>query len=223
MTLGLALAAAAAMISAAAGPADAQAKPAVGSFRISGVGFEMPVPAGYCLPDGKQSDVAQFMAAADKQNVTDLTLFACPGEWKNDYILIKTPVDVLLADVGREEALKALGAAFDNPVTKEAFSSGKLLTDAGKGISEVAGRKVDLTGEIKPLGRDEACAYLGGTTEVKAPNVSYRISVGGCITVVGRRILTVFVYGPDKGSAGVAALVARSRRLMETIRVAPGG
>jgi hypothetical protein len=206
-----------------AAPASAQAKPQVAGFRISGVALEMPVPAGYCLPTGKWTDVAQLMAAADKDNVTDLTLFACPGDGGNDYILVKTPTKVLMVDTGREEALKELATAFDTPELKAEFSSGKLMTDAGKGISDAFGHKVDLAGEIKPLGRDEACVYLGGSTEVKAPNVSYRISVGGCISVVGRRMLSVFLYGPDKGPAGVAALVVRSRRLMETIRVAPAG
>jgi len=218
-----AFAALAALAVVGAAPPHAQASPQVGTFRISGVGFEMPIPTGYCLPSGKGGDVAQLMAAADQQNVTHLTLLACQDDWGKDYILVKTPSQALLVDVGREEALKALAAALDTPALKEQFSSGKLVTDAGKGMSDVLGRKVDLVGEIKPVGRDEACVYLAGTTEVKTADVSYRIAVGGCITVVGRRMLTLYVYGSDTGAAGVAALVARSRRLMETIRVAPPG
>jgi hypothetical protein len=207
----------------AATAAAAQTKPEVGSFRISGVSFEMPAPPGYCLPKGKDVDVAQLLAAGDTQNVTHLTLVRCSADSPNDYILVKTPTGALLADVGREDALKALAAAFDEPALKDKFSSGKILAEAGEAISGTLHRKVDITGEVKPAGRDQACAYMGGTTDVKAPETSYRVSVGGCITAVGRRIVSLFVYGPDKGASGVTALLGRARQLMETIRVVPAG
>ena len=57
-----------------------------------------------------------------------------------------------------------------------------------------------------------------GTMDVKMPQITYRVSVGTCLTAVGRRFIAVNAYGPDKGSAGVAALVATARRVMETIR-----
>src|SRR3954468_23012087 len=153
-----------------AGAAGAQGKPDKATFRIAGAGFEMPLPAGYCLPTGKAVDGAQITAAGDRDNVTDLTLVSCTGEPFSSYILIKTPTTVLTLDINREQALKGLGEAFDAPDFKQKLASGELLRDSGKGVSDALGQRVDLVGEVKPLGKDEACAYVGGTADVKLTN-----------------------------------------------------
>jgi hypothetical protein len=86
------------------------------SFRVNGVSFELPIPAGYCLPTGRDIDAVQIMAAADDRNVTHLALFRCDGRGDPalDYIFVKTPVTTLGATVSREGFLSAIGEVFRN-------------------------------------------------------------------------------------------------------------
>jgi len=198
--------------------AAAQGKPGWASFSVGSANFEMPIPAGYCLPTGKGSDAARLLATADKLNVTSLTLLSCTGNPFGTYIIIKTPVPVVNSDFTREEMLKSLGSAFEAPSIKEKIATGALLNESADGLSTAFGQKVDLSGDMRPRGKDDACAYLGGTLELKSTQIAYRASMGSCLTAVGRRFIAVHVYGPDKGPAGVAALIATSRRVMETIR-----
>lgn len=200
----------------------AQAETAA-SFRFGGVEFEVPLPAGYCLPQGQDIDVAQVLAAADHSNVTHLTLQRCHHEDGPllDYILIKTPTQALLARVGREELLEGVGQAFDAAPFASAIESGEFLSEAAEGLSSATGTLVDMSGGIRPLGRDSMCAYLGGIVEISSGVASYSISIGSCITAISDRVVAVHWYGPDTGSAGVAALLTRARRLAETISARP--
>jgi hypothetical protein len=206
------------VVSAAATPAVALSKAGVATFHIGSAGFEMPLPAGYCLPAGHSADVAQVIAAGDKENVTDLSLFSCSGDPFANYILIKTPIPALMADVTREQALAGIGKVFDTNEFQQLLSSGELNGRAAKELGSAIGREIDLSGELKPLGKDATCGYLGGIMQVKMETTAARVSLGACLSVVGRRFMAVYVYGPDKGTAGVAAELAEARRLMETIR-----
>jgi hypothetical protein len=208
----------------AAPNALAAPKPAEASFRVGTVELKLPLPSGFCLPRGLQADVAQLVAAGDNENVTHLSLFPCNaavagpdlGAQKN-YILIKTPKQALIAQVGRAELLQGLGEAFEKPAFTEALASGKFMKDAGKGMGEVIGTKVDLSGDVAPRGKDDFCAYLGGTMAVASAIKSYKLSVGACITSVGGRILSIYWYGPDDGSSGVARLLMKAKGLAQTI------
>ena len=64
----------------AASTAGAAVTPAPSTFRIGGVEFALPLPTGYCMPQGKQIDIAQLIAAADPNSVTHLTLVRCGVE-----------------------------------------------------------------------------------------------------------------------------------------------
>lgn len=194
--------------------ASAPAAAAPLQFRISGVELTVPVPEGYCLPGGAHADAAQLVAAADDQNVTHAMLVRCgAAEAANDYILLKTPKQALLATVGRKELLDAVGAEFDSPLFAEELASGKLMGEVGSSLGTVLGTQVDLSGSFGPRGKDDVCAYLGGTMDVNSPVASYALSAGSCITAVEGRIIVVHWYGPDRGAAGVAELLRKSRGL----------
>jgi hypothetical protein len=223
MLAALCLLGAAALCAAPAAAAEA-------TFRMGGVGFRLPLPAGYCLPRGLQVDIAQLVAAGDNGNVTHLTLFPCDAPLdgaglssQKDYILIKTPKPALIIPMGREELLKGLGEAFENPAFTQALNSGQLLEDASKGVGEVLGSKVDLSGDVAPRGKDDVCAYLGGTMAVAAPaqGRSYTLAVGTCVTAIGGRMMAIYWYGPDEGPASVARLLVRAKDLARTITSRP--
>ncbi|HEY1607518.1 MAG TPA: hypothetical protein VGF77_18170 [Allosphingosinicella sp.] len=195
------------------------------SFRVGGVSFRTAIPSGYCVPEGVKADVAQLLAAADDVNVTDLTLFRCAGQSgasDDDYILVKTPKTVLVTNAPRRELLDSVGEAFNKPDAAATIFSQKTYDESGKGVGQVLGRDVNLTGDMHPVGKDNMCAYLGGTLKMKVASTFHEISVGACITSVGNRVLTVYIYGPDKSSAGIAALLRRSKQFAQAIEVVPG-
>lgn len=204
---------------AAAGPAPRET-----SFNVGGVEFGLPLPSGYCLPRGQQTDIARLVAAGDTANVTHLTLFPCDAPLdasalggQKDYILIKTPKQALNAQVTRDELLQGLGDAFESPAFTEALASGQLLKEAGKGVSNVVGRTVDLSGNVARRGKDDLCAYLGGVMAVASSVKSYTLAVGTCITAIGGRVLSVYWYGSDERPAGVARLLVKTKGLARTI------
>jgi hypothetical protein len=193
------------------------------SFRSGGVEFQVPTPAGYCLPRGGAVDLAQLIAAADEHNVTHLTLFPCAQTegTVTDYIILKTPKVALLATVERGEFLAEMGATFGSPEFGELLSSGKLLEESGKAAGEMIGVQLDLSGSLRALGSDDRCAYLGGTIKISSAQAEHVIAAGACMTVVAGRILTINWYGPDRGSNGVAELLRKSKRLASEITGKP--
>ena len=206
----------------------AQPAPRETSFAVGGVTFQLPLPQGYCLPRGQQVDIARLVAAGDTQNDTHLTLFPCnaPADaaglgTQEDYILIKTPKQAVNAQVTREALLQGLGEAFDSPAFAQAMASGQLLKESEQGVSNVVGTKVDLSGTVAPRGKDDVCAYLGGTLAVASRLASYTLAVGTCVTAVGGRVLSVYWYGSDERPAGVARLLVKAKGLAQTIRTRP--
>lgn len=201
-----------------AGSASAQTRLPI---RINGVEIQLTVPDGYCLPTGADVDAFQTLAAADRHNVTHLSLTRCGGQPEPavDYILIKTPRQMVLADIGREELLQAVRTTFDSPEFSAVVAAAP--DSEGENLSSVLGRRVDLSGDLGPRGLDGLCGYLGGTMQVASGPLTYSISMGGCITAVGRRVVTVSWYGPDRGSEGVAALIVRARQLAAGMSASP--
>lgn len=201
----------------------AAVRAAPASFRSGGVEFQMPIPAGYCLPKGSQIDIVQLLAAGDDRNVTHLTLLPCVEKKgiDRDYIVLKTPKEALLVPLDRAKFLEELGAVFESQEFRSELASGNILQESGKAAGAVVGTPIDLTGDIRPLGKDERCGYMGGTLKVASAVANYTLAVGMCMTVVAGRLLTINWYGPDTGSRGVAELLQKSRRLAGEISGKP--
>jgi hypothetical protein len=204
--------------------ASNQEKP-VATFRFSGTSFSLPIPDGYCLPTGRDVDVAQLLAAGDNENVTHLMLNWCEPRSReaidDDYILIKTPKHALLAFVDRKSFMEAVGVEFDKPDFAAALAREDFTDGAEKSLEETLGSKIDIGGALRPLGKDDVCAYLGGTLEIATPKLAYKISVAGCITSVANRVVTLYWYGPDKGAPGIASLITRVRTLATKVEGHP--
>jgi hypothetical protein len=192
-------------------------------FSIGGVALEAAVPAGYCLPREEQAAAVRTLAAGDSRNVTHLALLACtPAQGQvSSYILLKTPNEAVSATLELDQFLADAGAAFDNPAFKAMLESGELQEESEASMGKAMGAKIDLAGDLRPLGKDERCAYIGGVMQVKSPAADYRIAIGMCMTVVGGRLLTINWYGPDRGSAGVAELLVKAKRLAGGIAKSP--
>lgn len=194
------------------------------TFRVGGVVFSVPRPPGYCLPQGKQIDVAQLVAAADTNSTTDLGLFPCNGEviaGAGDYTLIKTPNTMLIATVTRQQLFDTLGAAFDNPKFAELMNK-TVEKNVADDLNKVIPLAAKVGNALKPLGRDETCAYIGGTITFDATNMHYVQALGGCITVVGGRALMISRYGKKTGASDILQLLRESKALALSITATPG-
>jgi hypothetical protein len=196
------------------------------SFRSGGVAFKMPLPKGYCLPSGTDIDAAQLMAAGDTENVTHALLVRCDansGEalGAKDYLILQTPRQALLAPVTRGELLQAVGAEFEKPEFSAAIAGGEIEQEVEKSFGKVLGTEVTFDGAIRPLGRDDVCAFMGGVIEFKAVAVGYKISAASCITSIGNRVMAINWYGPDTHAAAIAELLKKARGVAESMTGEP--
>lgn len=205
----------------AGSPAIAAESPRA-SFSINNIRFSLEIPPGYCEPEGAEIEAARVLAAGDQLNVTHLTLIPCESgaSASADYILIKTPAVVLGATVQRGEFLQMLGDAFANTELMANLTSDRVFAESGRGVSEAFGTEVDLSGSIRPLGRDDMCGYIGGAVRVSSAAGDYNVSFGACLTAISGRIMSVYWYGPDRGSAGIADLLIKAKGLAQRIRPA---
>jgi hypothetical protein len=200
--------------------------PATASFRIGGVAYRLEIPPGYCMPQGRDLEVSRAIDAADDRNVAHLTLVACGKagvESSDDYFVVMTPKSALFATVERDAFLNGLGAAFDDPKFTAFITSRELYDEVGRKGGAALGASLNLTGDIRPLGKDQMCAYMGGTMQARMETGSYEMAMGACMTAVGGRALGVCFYGRDTSSAAVTALLMRSKHVAEAIRVDPAG
>lgn len=195
--------------------------PSMVRFNIGTVALELPLPSTYCLPEGNSRATAQVLAAGDTMNVTMVTLFSCKREngENKDYSVIKTPRNLLLTHVDLVDLQKNVGAEFDKPKFKT-FLAETVGPNLSGSVSEAMGARIKLSSNLEPLGKDDVCAYLGGIINVETPTDKFEQPVAGCITVVQNRVVTVYRYGPDATTAGVATLAKQARAIALTIQPA---
>ena len=204
------------LLSFAASAAAAQDKLA---FSIIGVEVDATIPTGYCLPTGKEKAAADLLAAADTFNMTHAMLIRCdrmgsatgPG---NDYFLIKTPRNTLMATLPRAELLAALEAEFG----KAEWQSGgaaleKAMGDVSDSMSQTFNAPVDVKGEFSPRGTDTDCGYMGGEMTIFGSHSNYPIQSGACITTAGNKLVTVYAFDDPKGTDGIIRLMRKARDL----------
>lgn len=204
---------AAVMAVATASPAMAQSA----DFRVGAVRYTMALPKGYCEPT-RAEDVSRmhFAASNDKVGMTALSLVPCePGDL-SDYILVKAPLSMVDTPMTVAQLQKEAGAEFDQ---QGDVPLDGLEQDLSSAASERSGQKVEMKTAIGPRGRDDICLYLGGTATFEGIAT---LSMGGCMTSVGDRVVVIFVYGPGDDAATVRTLMARSRALAQAIRVKSG-
>lgn len=198
----------------AAGPAAAQRGGNL-SFSVGAVDFVAPLPAGYCLPLGAQAESAKRTAALDTDNVTLLTLDSCgAGADASDYAIVKTPAALVDTPMTLRKLLR--DPAFARQTRPEAPADAEKAMEDD--LSARAGAPVDLVGGVGGMGHDEVCGYLAGTISAQG-SASGVFSLGGCMTVVGGRVVTIFFYGRGGDVATVRRLMAKARAFALSISV----
>lgn len=195
------------------------------SFSIDDVRLTAPIPAGYCIPTGRDKTVADLVAKGDAENLTLATLIRCDQAGRaegfgNDYMLIKTPIAAMGVRLQRAEFLQALAAEFGKADWQSGQLGAQATDDAAKNVSDTLKTPIEIKGEIKPRGTDEDCAYLGGSVNVTGAGVAYPIILGGCMTTAGDKVLAVYSYGDPGTGGGVAGKMRSARAVARTIRQA---
>ncbi|WP_447726441.1 hypothetical protein [Sphingomonas koreensis] len=206
------------MIAAALAAGNAPTDAPRSTFRIGTVSFSTAVPEGYCLPEAKDAAAAQLLAAADRDNVTHLTVNLCDEKRRwTDYFLVKTPVAALSVTTTTAEFQKVM-----EPYLAKELDTNALLNSASEQVSGVLGSKVDLKGRITFLGKDDTCLYLGGIFDVKGEvsGISYTLALAQCMTVVEGKLLNVIRYGEGKDAKSVEALMPSARAFAQGVTLA---
>lgn len=181
-------------------------------LQVGTVTMQMTPPAGFCVPATPEAKAtAQVAAAMDRDNTTLATLIPC-GEGKADdtnYFLVKTPNSALATTVERESFMAEIEKAMALPTFADPSTTNDRVE---QNIEKVVGQRPDLTGGVKPLGRDKVCVYMGGVMSLTSGSISYSRAISACLTVIAGKVVIVYRYS-DGDSANVVKHLASVRAL----------
>ncbi|MCW3846090.1 hypothetical protein OF829_02495 [Sphingomonas sp. LB-2] len=200
---------------AVAAPAWAQ-QGGTASFGIGGVNYTAPVPAGYCLPaSAAEVERMRAIAVADRENMTALSVISC-GSAANplSYFVVKTPYQAVELPVTLRDVLDL--PDFNAP-EKDAQIDDQEMADV---VKRETGMDATVRTDIRLMGHDDVCGYMGGTVSVEIGQ-ERRVSLGGCMTVAGKRMVMVIFTAPGDDPADIARLKAKARAFALTIHVKP--
>ncbi len=197
-----------------AAPALAVEDGAVLAFNAAGQEFGMPVPAGYCPPEGEDIAVARRVAAMDPVNETPIDLQRC-GTAGDDYVLVKYPKAGGVFEMDRAMFLALVAAELEAPGADAILSEGAELANEGIADATANRGRVDIP-DFGYTGTDDICAYLSGTITVQLGESSRQGLAASCITLVGERNLVIHVYN-FLGTASVEELRAHAATIARSI------
>ena len=135
------------------------------TFAVGEESFSIPVPDGYCVPDGRDKQIIDLTASGDKQNITPLSLIRCerrnhPDGIGLDYFLIKAPQAVLSTRIDRPEFLKMMAPEMGKAEWQEQ-QSGKILDGVSNGLSVLAMDRKTMAGTWESSGGEMAVSARG--------------------------------------------------------------
>jgi len=220
MKLSIVAAAVAALFATQGAQAAEQASFAVGAKR-----FTIPIPDGYCLPEGNDKALLDLSASGDKYNITPLALIRCdrrnhPEGVGPDYLLLKAPRSLLDTEMSRPEFLKLVEPEMGK-ANWQGSEGDELLGNVSKNMTDAVGADVAVTGTLSPQGVDNDCAYIGGKLNVEVGTRSQVMLGGACMTTVGGKVMTVNAYNIDGTPGGFIRQMRRAHDLAMQIKTAP--
>jgi hypothetical protein len=208
----VALALAAALPTAPNAAASAGSPASVERFTIGTTSIAVPLPAGYCVPDGDTAAATAMANAADTMNDTPLSLVSCrPGVGPlDDYYLFKTPKQASAVELSRPVLLAGLGPAF------KALDMGQVMDKVKSSLKDGFGDSVTIgEGSMAPAGQDGVCGYLLGSFTVQAGGRQMRLVVALCVTAINRKVININHYEPASAGRSQAQMLADVRAIAD--------
>lgn len=182
---------------AVAAPATPTPKPSNITVSIAGFDMTIALPEGMCAPTGDAAAVAEANAALDTHNLTLATLVDCrPGKQPFDeYYVFKASRSNLSAEIDRADFRNRIGPAFAVVDWDAVAAHGTAAANA-----QLNGSIKIEPGQLTPLGQDDVCAYIAGGGEISAGSQKARFTAIGCLTVVRRKLLSIYKYSTWSGN-----------------------
>lgn len=187
-------------------------------FSVGGKAFTVPIPQGYCLPEGATVAMADKVASLDTMNFTHANLDRC-GTFGADYVHIKSPRQSQPVPLPRAEFVtllaRELQTASGQQLVDDAIDSAE--RDVAKGTND----EIKLNNTVPQFaGQDDVCVYMALSGEVVVEQE--RIAMRGliCMTVVGGEFMNVNAYATSRTGITDAQLKARARAIAVSIAAA---
>ncbi|MBX3483991.1 hypothetical protein [Phenylobacterium sp.] len=176
-----------------------QAAPAAGDLtavRVGGDEIRVPVPDGYCPPEGRYANIAQVTDAMDSQSITYLALIDCEalaaGANLRRYLFLRAPKAMADQKLTRAELIERMGPIPETPLN---LALGNPAWEQARAEAErAAGRKLKVGADMRPVARDANGYYVAGVIRLSAGAEARPTAVAVGATVVKGHVLAVTSY-----------------------------
>lgn len=193
--------------------------PAVHTFTVGQARFTVPVPDGYCLPEGASIAAAEAIAALDKSSITHATFDRC-GSFGEDYTHIKTPIQSPPVLLPKAAFVALLAREIQTANGRETMAAAMKQVEGD--IAESTNNTMAVSAKVPTFGgQDEHCAYMVSTLDVTVAGSVRPVRVGSCLTVVGTQFFAINSYAPADSGITEDALKARSGAVGAALSKAP--
>ena len=196
-------------------PANAASK--VQTITIGATKIDVPIPTGFCVSESAQDKAGdELMALGDPDNITHMILSECGKsksyQGKAEYFMLKTPRQIVLAEIDRKTALQEFAAV----IASNAVDTKQAMNNANRDINKVMPVDMNIVGDIQLRGQDDICTYITGAADVTAEKVgaAYRVALAGCLTTVDKKLISVNWYSYEVTPASIEKMKAKAKALI---------
>lgn len=197
------------------------------SFSVGGAAFKFPLPDGYCLVQGRYTEIADTVAKLDPVNHTDASFIDCAemakGVDQEHWGAVKS---VIATESGNGPTRGELIGYFKksiNPADIETLNHAAADVVGGQ-FDKQLGAKVDLKVDVKPLAFDDVAAYGGGRIDFTLPNGGkYPVACVFAATVLNGRVFNIYLFTVYTSPADIVTLLDKVKPVARAFVAANGG
>lgn len=201
----------------------AQAQPAQrAQFNIGNVTMEVPAPDGFCLPTKQAATVLQMHDRLDTVNATLAIFLPCAkadDPSSADFFVIKSPRATTNTPITRSQLIKTLREQSSALGDSERVLSDDADTAINENAKENVGVDPKVKTDLRVMGTDEDCVYMGGTVLVAAVEPAATSVVGVCISAIGNRMFAAYRFIPGSQMREARPLLPLARKLAMSVRL----
>lgn len=201
----------------------AQAQPGQkAQFSIGSVAMEVPAPDGFCLPTKQAAAVLQMHDRLDPVNATLAIFLPCAkadDPSSADFFVIKSPRAMTNTPVTRSQLIKTLREQSSALGDSERILSDDDETAINENAKENVGVDPKVKTDLRVMGTDEDCVYMGGTVLVAAVEPAATSVVGVCISAIGNRMFAAYRFIPGSQMKEARPLLPLARKLAMSVRL----